>query len=336
MPHSRSLADVDAVADAVRAMPLAAALVDLETGRVELVNDAAIEMGGLEPADQYVGRASTEVVDPRDAQSSEQALTTLAAGAVTGYVARRRLVGSEDTATRLWVRALHIDDGRYALVVLEPPPSMRPLVSDMLESTIAVVGVVGGDGRVERLADDIAELGIDSATAIGRPLRELVDPDDRAILDAALDTPCEGPGPVLHLRIGAGSAPWRPARCVLAGNGWRPGERRAFLLLDAGHAPDEALSSARVEELEQHLRRIAAEVRAAGVTEQLQESVDALHHLSPRQWEIVTRLLRGERVPGIASALYLSPHTVRNHLAAVFRKYQVHSQAELVAALRST
>ena len=56
--------------------------------------------------------------------------------------------------------------------------------------------------------------------------------------------------------------------------------------------------------------------------------------LSPRQWEIVTRLLRGERVPDIARSLFLSQSTVRNQLGAVYRKLGVHSQAELIARLQ--
>jgi len=55
--------------------------------------------------------------------------------------------------------------------------------------------------------------------------------------------------------------------------------------------------------------------------------------LSTRQWEIVTRLVRGERIEDIAAALYLSPSTVRNHLTAIYRKFGVHSQAEFLAKL---
>jgi DNA-binding CsgD family transcriptional regulator len=55
--------------------------------------------------------------------------------------------------------------------------------------------------------------------------------------------------------------------------------------------------------------------------------------LSARQTEIVARLIAGDRVAEIARSMYLSPSTVRNHLVAIYRKFGVHSQAELLAAL---
>ena len=65
-------------------------------------------------------------------------------------------------------------------------------------------------------------------------------------------------------------------------------------------------------------------------------ALDGVEELSPRQWEVLQRLLRGERVPGIARALFLSPSTVRNHLTSIFAKVGVHSQEELIQRLRST
>ncbi|MBI5088776.1 MAG: EAL domain-containing protein, partial [Actinobacteria bacterium] len=57
--------------------------------------------------------------------------------------------------------------------------------------------------------------------------------------------------------------------------------------------------------------------------------------LSTRQLEVLRRLLAGERVPGIARALYLSQSTVRNHLSVIFQRLGVHSQEELIQLLRS-
>jgi DNA-binding NarL/FixJ family response regulator len=55
--------------------------------------------------------------------------------------------------------------------------------------------------------------------------------------------------------------------------------------------------------------------------------------LSTRQWEILARLVRGEGAQEIASSLYLSPSTVRNHLTTIYKKFGVHSQAALLAKL---
>lgn len=60
-----------------------------------------------------------------------------------------------------------------------------------------------------------------------------------------------------------------------------------------------------------------------------------LDKLSPREREVLGHLMAGERAPDIAEELNLSPHTVRNHLKAIYRKVDVHSQAELVRWVRS-
>jgi DNA-binding CsgD family transcriptional regulator len=57
--------------------------------------------------------------------------------------------------------------------------------------------------------------------------------------------------------------------------------------------------------------------------------------LTPREREILELLSSGLRAPSIATRLYLSPSTVRNHLSTAFRKMGVTSQAEffeLIAA----
>jgi DNA-binding NarL/FixJ family response regulator len=97
----------------------------------------------------------------------------------------------------------------------------------------------------------------------------------------------------------------------------------------------------RVAELEARLRRIAAELRAAGVMDDESPSlavardIPQLAELTSRQREILVRLLNAQRVSLIAAELYVSPSTVRNHLTTIFSKFGVHSQAELLAALRN-
>lgn len=51
--------------------------------------------------------------------------------------------------------------------------------------------------------------------------------------------------------------------------------------------------------------------------------------LSLRESEVFDLILDGRRVSQVAQELFISPHTVRNHLKAIFQKLDVHSQQEL-------
>jgi DNA-binding CsgD family transcriptional regulator len=99
----------------------------------------------------------------------------------------------------------------------------------------------------------------------------------------------------------------------------------------------------RVANLERRLWRIAREFEGSGVLSNVANvtsvadpfATPGVAELSPRQWEVLTRLLQGERVPRIAEELFLSQSTVRNHLADMFKKMGVHSQEELLDLFRS-
>jgi DNA-binding NarL/FixJ family response regulator len=112
---------------------------------------------------------------------------------------------------------------------------------------------------------------------------------------------------------------------------------RVFLLL-SGPDPTTASKLDRVAQLEHRLWRIASEVQASGIFDSLGSFPDAerfpqLNSLTTRQWEVLSRLLRGERVPAIAKALFVSPSTIRNNLSEIFRIFDVHSQSELLNLL---
>jgi DNA-binding NarL/FixJ family response regulator len=55
------------------------------------------------------------------------------------------------------------------------------------------------------------------------------------------------------------------------------------------------------------------------------------YNLTPREQDITRAVARGLSNQEIAGALHLSPHTVRDHLKAVFAKVGVSSRGELVA-----
>jgi PAS domain S-box-containing protein len=56
--------------------------------------------------------------------------------------------------------------------------------------------------------------------------------------------------------------------------------------------------------------------------------------LSRREREVIEDIALGDRVPLIATRLYISQSTVRNHLSSAFRKLKVSDQQELVELLR--
>jgi PAS domain S-box-containing protein len=88
------------------------------------------------------------------------------------------------------------------------------------------------------------------------------------------------------------------------------------------------------------LRRIAQELEAISLVAAVQRASLPPDHpelkaLSEREREILAEIAAGARVPSIAKRLFISPHTVRNHLKAIYRKLGVASQAELVDRIRA-
>ena len=54
--------------------------------------------------------------------------------------------------------------------------------------------------------------------------------------------------------------------------------------------------------------------------------------LSPREREVVAHISQGSTNAEIARALFLSPHTVKEHTSAIYRKLGVRNRAEAVKA----
>ncbi|MCX4240069.1 DNA-binding response regulator [Paraliomyxa miuraensis] len=85
-----------------------------------------------------------------------------------------------------------------------------------------------------------------------------------------------------------------------------------------------------LSKIAQELERVAS-LLSVGVQEErrLRELVE-LSTLSPREREVLRGLVNHKRPMSIAKDLYISHHTVRNHLKSIFTKLGVHSQAELL------
>ena len=77
---------------------------------------------------------------------------------------------------------------------------------------------------------------------------------------------------------------------------------------------------------------VAVVIEAAKSAEVAPIVIEA-YSLTPRERDVLGALARGESTSEIAAALYLSPHTVRDYVKAVFEKFAVSSRGELVARL---
>ena len=104
---------------------------------------------------------------------------------------------------------------------------------------------------------------------------------------------------------------------------------------------EESPTSSELSDIAQTAQQILKDLREARgetallLSETRLDSVKEQYHLTARELETLRRLLSNQRVTVIARELGLSPHTVRNHLKALFRKTQTGSQAELIARFGS-
>lgn len=77
---------------------------------------------------------------------------------------------------------------------------------------------------------------------------------------------------------------------------------------------------------------VAVVIEAAKSSEIAPIIIDA-YSLTPRERDVLSAIARGGSTAEIAAQLYLSPHTVRDHIKTVFEKFGVSSRNELVARL---
>jgi len=91
--------------------------------------------------------------------------------------------------------------------------------------------------------------------------------------------------------------------------------------------------------LEKALRKIANDLEEVGALTGANTSttglntLNGLHALTQREWEVLRLLQANQRVVAIARSLHISTSTVRNHLKSIFQKMGVHSQMELLECL---
>jgi DNA-binding CsgD family transcriptional regulator/PAS domain-containing protein len=320
-------------------------LVDLADYTVRAASPSTLQHLRLPACDVIGHNALSLLVPGEDRERAAHALAALRDGVVDFYRSSYTIRRGDGSAERVWqwVRAVTLAGERLALAEGSPAGSLLPAplsrhVADAPETM--AIGTVAPDWTVTAVSAEIADLlGCPPADCIGQRLVAKVAPADvGALLDAG--AAASGDRAVaFRVRLRAKDGELRPLRCVLTSLAGTC-DRLMILMRDDPHPPGPNGAPAdRSAQLEASLLRIAAELEASGILQRVAEVPDAgrfpeLRALSLRQWEILTRLLRGERVPTIASELFLSQSTVRNHLSAIFERFGVHSQPELLALLR--
>jgi DNA-binding CsgD family transcriptional regulator len=205
-----------------------------------------------------------------------------------------------------------------------------------------VMGTLDPRWRVRRISVEVTDvLGFAQEDCVGVPVLDAVHPMDApTVLSHMSALALNATAGALHLRVRRKPEGWQLSRIVVCSLMASKHTPFAFALSPLEEVPRHAHEVDRVRDLEGRLRRIATEVRAAGITPLavapgVPRDLDVLAELSPRQHEVLQRLVSGQRTPVIARELFLSQNTVRNHLSAIFRRFGVHSQSQLLERLKS-
>jgi len=289
------------------------------------------------PAASVIGHPAVDLIES-DKDAAARALTSMRDGAINAYVARREFQAPPgiEPLTTVWVRSFEIAGRHLAFVQAAPASddSVSPITKSLgREPTTMAIGTVDAHLAITAMSCEIKQLlGVAPEDLVGRPLPSVVARQDvAALLEPGDALGQQAIASTVHMRNADGD--WVDLCCVqtsLVGN-----PDRCFILAPE---PDADSAASRVSELEHHLWSIAAIVEASGVLQRIGPMRDMsvlpqANSLTTRQWEILARIARGERVPTIASDLHVSQSTVRNHLSAIFKRFGVSSQPELLRVI---
>jgi DNA-binding CsgD family transcriptional regulator/PAS domain-containing protein len=326
---------------AVQNLELPLVLVDLSDFTIAYFTKAFLEELDLKKED-VEHRRIFDLYDAADRENSRFALRALADGKIDYFRSHRLLknrAASSTMAVSLWVSAIGFGGRRFALAEAcgRADALDSPLVRYLGYTPLnKAIGLTDTKGVVTTVSNNVRSvLGLTPERIIGRHL--LRSPDERKLYDELVDRRDSAEGYAVSLPIDSlnhlGGV--QNVRCIITT--LADSSSLCFILVPIS---DETIDRQpdRVAQLEHHLWRIASEVQASGIFDTMSTMPDVarfpqLSTLSTRQWEVLSRLLRGERVPNIAKALFVSQSTVRNNLSSIFEKFGVHSQAELINLL---
>jgi PAS domain S-box-containing protein len=319
---------------AVRQSTLPTLLFRVPGEEILAVSEEASRLFGV-PAEDLVGRNVEDFADG----PPTGALPLVAAGTLSGFQARRRWrrPDGELHPLQAWVRAA---DSRmpvaFAICILWPADraawSYLPSHPDDADGVV-VVGTVNGRMEVERISDDVRSLGSEPDEVIGASVFRLFDVTSAAdVLHALAEATARDQGVCIAVNAHING---KPAMADLMLRPTYPAPSFSFSMMCTGR-PTNTGETADQRTLQQLGRGLQALALADALTLLQQTDMSGVDKLTTRELDITARLLSGDRVPAIASAIYLSQSTVRNHLSRVFHKLGVGSQQEMIEKFRET
>lgn len=327
------------------AIPFPALVLEVPSERIVASSRAGARM--LEPGGASVdGHLLQEFTTDRPAAGRDLHAGARLDGAETLRVLHRSV--GDDVHVRLWIRSFDNQPTSsfvVAVIVADDLPGR-----DAPESTVdgadpepdrpdapAVVGLADASLLIERISSDAEFLfQVPAAELLHRSLLSTVAQDDVArCLLAFGESSASRNGVTLHVHIVGGGENLVPCELLLLP--LQPAPSCIFVLLPISEGEMGTQDRGDFAGILLRLRRGAEIAHIAhgafsGVSEHARPG---LGRLTTREFEVVTRLLDGQRPPAIARALFLSQSTVRNHLGSVFAKYGVTSQQQLLNLLRT-
>ena len=306
---------------------VALAVVETGSGLVTQVNAALAEV---------LGQARSELVGVDlgllvriEATELRRLLARLRDGELTSYQGRMELLRRTDwVPAQGWIRPLH-PGPPFVTAVLgavtsedAPPSDTQPAPAGDL-----VLATLDHEWRFDGLATGLqAALAWPMGESDRARLIDLVHPGDAAAVTATLGrSGLEQRPHVIAARLAAQGGVWDGAVITASPICAHPTPRMALAIQFGPTTTD------RMARLEGHLLRIGAEVRSAGLwADEAPSSFRGLPALTDRQNQIVIRLAAGVSVGAIATELFISPSTVRNHLSAVYRRLEISTQSQLL------
>lgn len=339
-PTTPLTANDAAVVSAILEAPTPMIVVEVPSGLVVGANAGAAALVGL-ARNELVGRPVASVLEPGSAATTATSFGLLADKVVDSYRATRLLRHADGhvVAVEVWTRRIS-DHHAVAVLVDETSTSSALAQAEPDANHPLAVGVADDSWHVQHITAEIQGiLGWPPGRVHGTALLTAMHPDDLPDLLAAVDrTGTAMDAAAVPVRVLDEDGVWRSMQCVFAPLTTQDGGSRIGFALceftDWGDGGPPGRTGAK-----RFFVNLAADVRTLEVLDRLRGLPDLgrfpeLSDLTTRQWEVLARLLAGDRVPTIAKELYVSQSTVRNHLSAIFRVVGVRSQAELLARLR--